>query len=937
MTEHENLTGLSDAQVAASRARYGGNILTPPQKAPLWKLFLEKFKDPLIVILLIAGFLSICISFYEYFGLGAGATAFFEPVGIIMAILLATGLGFIFELKADREFEVLNQVNDDEPVDVIRNGHPRQVPKRDIVVGDIVILGTGCEVPADGELLRAVTLSVDESTLTGEPMCRKTTDPGEFDDEATFPSNHVLRGTKVMEGHGIMRVTAVGDSTENGKVFEAAQIDDSVRTPLTEQLDRLGFMISNASYILGGIIIVGKLLVFLDWAPVALTLAVPVALLLWIVMFRFSRMKTWARVLSMVSCLGAFIAMAVMFFYTLHPGSEDISVLLSYTLQTLMIAVALIVVTVPEGLPMAVTLSLAYSMRRMLKTSNLVRKMHACETMGAATVICTDKTGTLTQNQMQVYKTNFFGDIREEVLYEGIAVNSTAQLDFSDGHPAVLGNPTEGALLLWLRGRGADYARLRDGAAVVAELPFSTERKYMATVADSFTGRRMLYVKGAPEIVFGMCSDTSGVGRQEIDRLLQAYQDQAMRTLGFAYMELSPEANPIAGGGMDAGGLVFMGIAAISDPVRADVPEAVREVMDAGVNVKIVTGDTPGTAKEIGRQIGLWDDSSDGSDGIITGVEFGALSDEELCRRVDGLKIIARARPMDKKRLVEALQHNGEVVAVTGDGTNDAPALKAAHVGLSMGDGTSVAKEASDITIIDNSFSSIGRAVMWGRSLYRNIQRFILFQLTVNVVASLIVLCGAFMGTESPLTVTQMLWVNLIMDTFAAMALASLPPSAAVMREKPRRRQSFIISRAMSWFIAGVGGLLFVSLFGLLYYFDHTDLHGLTEIGRLPLDADNGLSGYELSLFFTIFVFLQFWNMFNARAFGTGRSALHFKGCSGFMVIAFVILAGQIAIVQFGGRFFSVEPLKAMDWLIIMAATSIVLWVGELARMVIKK
>ncbi len=696
-------------------------------------------------------------------------------------------------------------------------------------------------------------------------------------------------------------------------------------------------MISNASYILGGIIIVGKLLVFLDWAPVALTLAVPVALLLWIVMFRFSRMKTWARVLSMVSCLGAFIAMAVMFFYTLHPGSEDISVLLSYTLQTLMIAVALIVVTVPEGLPMAVTLSLAYSMRRMLKTSNLVRKMHACETMGAATVICTDKTGTLTQNQMQVYKTNFFGDIREEVLYEGIAVNSTAQLDFSDGHPAVLGNPTEGALLLWLRGRGADYARLRDGAAVVAELPFSTERKYMATVADSFTGRRMLYVKGAPEIVFGMCSDTSGVDRQEIDRLLQVYQDQAMRTLGFAYMELSPEANPIAGGGMDAGGLVFMGIAAISDPVRADVPEAVREVMDAGVNVKIVTGDTPGTAKEIGRQIGLWDDSSDGSDGIITGVEFGALSDEELCRRVDGLKIIARARPMDKKRLVEALQHNGEVVAVTGDGTNDAPALKAAHVGLSMGDGTSVAKEASDITIIDNSFSSIGRAVMWGRSLYRNIQRFILFQLTVNVVASLIVLCGAFMGTESPLTVTQMLWVNLIMDTFAAMALASLPPSAAVMREKPRRRQAFIISRAMSWFIAGVGGLLFVFLFGLLYYFDHTDLHSLTESGRLPLGADNGLSGYELSLFFTIFVFLQFWNMFNARAFGTGRSALHFKGCSGFMVIAFVILAGQIAIVQFGGRFFSVEPLKAMDWLIIMAATSIVLWVGELSRMVIKK
>ena len=944
MTEHENLTGLSDAQVAASRARYGGNILTPPQKAPLWKLFLEKFKDPLIVILLIAGFLSICISFYEYFGLGAGATAFFEPVGIIMAILLATGLGFIFELKADREFEVLNQVNDDEPVDVIRNGHPRQVPKRDIVVGDIVILGTGCEVPADGELLRAVTLSVDESTLTGEPMCRKTTDPGEFDDEATFPSNHVLRGTKVMEGHGIMRVTAVGDSTENGKVFEAAQIDDSVRTPLTEQLDRLGLMISNASYILGGIIIVGKLLVFLDWAPVALTLAVPVALLLWIVMFRFSRMKTWARVLSMVSCLGAFIAMAVMFFYTLHPGSEDISVLLSYTLQTLMIAVALIVVTVPEGLPMAVTLSLAYSMRRMLKTSNLVRKMHACETMGATTVICTDKTGTLTQNQMQVAQTNFFGNPSDDILIEGIAVNSTAQLDLSGDKAQVLGNPTEGALLLWLQKRGVNYLDVKDKAQRIEELPFSTERKYMATVVKSATGKPILYVKGAPEIIFSMCKNTAGVTRQEVDAQLLAYQNQAMRTLGFAYQELKDGDKTIENSKVVAENLTFLGIVAISDPVRSDVPFAVKEVIDAGIKVKIVTGDTPGTAKEIGRQIGLWNDATDGDRNIITGTEFAELSDKQLKERVGDLKIIARARPMDKKRLVEALQANNEVVAVTGDGTNDAPALKTAHVGLSMGDGTSVAKEASDITIIDNSFSSIGRAVMWGRSLYKNIQRFLLFQLTVNVAACFLVLFGSFMGTESPLTVTQMLWVNLIMDTFGAMALASLPPSQRVMDEKPRKREASILSKPMLWELCSVGFIFFAITLGFYWLFNHAEVTSISQMFHTAIGSASEMTPYEATLLFSIFVWTHFWYMFNARSFETGESVFKLKMSQGFWTIVGIIVIGQLFITEIAYEFFNVEPmLHTLDWsfnpsgaidlVIIVTASSLVMWVREIYRL----
>ncbi|MDE6337698.1 MAG: calcium-translocating P-type ATPase, PMCA-type [Muribaculaceae bacterium] len=883
MSDQHHYTGLTDAEVSKSREQYGVNILTPPEKDPLWKRFLEKFSDPLIIILMIAGVLSIGISCYEYWGLKEGAGVFFEPLGIFIAILLATGLAFIFELKADKEFALLNQVNDDEPVQVIRNSNAMQVPKKDVVVGDIVILNTGEEVPADGELLEAVSLNIDESTLTGESIAHKTTDPAQFDKEATFPSNHAMRGTKVMEGHGVMKVLAVGDKTENGKVFEAAQIDDSVKTPLNEQLDGLGDLITKISYAFAALIVVGRLIMYFVNSPFE-----------WV----------------------SFIA---------------------YLLQTLMIAVTLVVVAVPEGLPMAVTLSLAYSMRRMLKTNNLVRKMHACETMGATTVICTDKTGTLTQNQMQIYKTNFFGNPSNEVLYEGIAVNSTAQLDLSGDKPQVLGNPTEGALLLWLRERGADYTKLREQVGRLEELPFTTERKYMASVVKSATGKNILYVKGAPEIIFGMCKNTVGVTKKEIDAQLLEYQNMAMRTLGFAYQEVQPGDVTIKDGKVAAENLTFLGIVAISDPVRADVPDAVREVLNAGIKVKIVTGDTPGTAKEIGRQVGIWDDKIDGDRNIITGVEFEALSDDELKKRVGDLKIIARARPMDKKRLVETLQGNNEVVAVTGDGTNDAPALKAAHVGLSMGDGTSVAKEASDITIVDNSFSSIGRAVMWGRSLFQNIQRFILFQMTVNVAACFIVLAGAFMGTESPLTVTQMLWVNLIMDTFAAMALASLPPSASVMKDKPRSREAFIINKPMWQSIVGVGGIFFLLLLGILYIFEHYTVNSMTEIfSFIPQTVDSAnpaLTPYELSMFFTLFVFLQFWNMFNARAFETGKSAFHFKNCGGFVLIAFFILVGQILIVTFGGQFFNVTPLRITDWLIIIGATSFVLWIGEFLRL----
>ena len=879
MSQHR-ITGLSSAEVSESRARHGANILTPPEGTPLWRKFLDKLSDPMIIILIVAGVLSLGISCYEYFGLGHGAETFIEPIGIFIAILLATGLAFYFEHKADKEFDLLNQVSDDDPVQVIRDGNVTEIPKRDVVTDDCVMLSTGNDIPADGVLLEAVSLTVDESTLTGEPSCAKTTDPAHFDSEATFPSDHVLRGTRVLEGHGIMKVTAVGDATENGKVYTAAQIDNSVRTPLNEQLDRLGGLISKISYLLAAIIIVGRV---------------------------------------------------IMYFVN---NDFDLLPFITYLLQSVMLAVTLIVVAVPEGLPMAVTLSLAYSMRRMLKSKNLVRKMHACETMGATTVICTDKTGTLTENQMRVFDTDFFIPESDSThIYLDMAVNSTAEIDFSGDKPKVSGNPTEGALLLWLNSKGIDYRTLRETTDTIAELPFSTERKYMATVVRLSDGREVLYVKGAPEIIFALCHNyPKGVTKEGVDSMLLGYQAQAMRTLGFAYQELKPGDATFSDNRITADNLTFIGLVAISDPVRATVPAAVKEVLDAGIKVKIVTGDTPGTATEIARQIGLWDDSTDNADNIITGEEFALIPDDQLPRKVDDLKIIARARPMDKKRLVEALQSNNEVVAVTGDGTNDAPALKAAHVGLSMGDGTSVAKEASDITIVDNSFTSIGRAVMWGRSLYLNIQRFILFQMTVNVVACLIVLAGSFMGMQSPLTVTQMLWVNLIMDTFAAMALASLPPSESVMDDKPRSRSAFIISRSMWRWIIGTGGIFFLFLLGLLYCFEHTDITSLTQIGRATFGADRGLTPYELSLFFTIFVFLQFWNMFNARAYATGRSALHLEGCSGFGLTALIIVIGQILIVTVGGEFFSVVPLRLTDWLIIVAGTSVVLWAGELLR-----
>ncbi len=906
MANKHHYKGLTDAQVLEARQKYGDNSLTSVKGEPLWKQFLSKFADPIIIILLVALVFSFGISAYNFFVHNEGINAFLEPIGIFFAVILATGVAFYFEHKANKQFEVLNQVNDDIFYKVIRNERVTQVLRKDIVVGDVIILETGEEVPADGELLEAVSLHINESTLTGEPLVHKTTKPEDFEADATYPSNYVCRGTAVADGHGVIEVKKVGDATEYGKVFEGVQIDSSVKTPLDEQLHKLAGLITKISYAIATLVIVGRIILY------------------------FTNPAHSFTAIDWVSFAG-------------------------YLLNTAMIAITVVVVAVPEGLPMSVTLSLAYSMRRMMATNNLVRKMHACETMGAATVICTDKTGTLTQNQMTIYETYFNsfaeGEKGQRLVAESMAVNSTAYLDFTQGEkPSVLGNPTEGALLLWLNGQGTNYLPIREQCEVLQQLTFSTERKYMATLVYSpELKKNILYVKGAPEIVMTFCYEgdkfLSDIPQADFEKKLLQYQNQAMRTIGFAYKEITDTKTVISENGkLVIKGLQFIGITAISDPVRADVPEAIDECMGAGIQVKIVTGDTPGTAKEIARQIRLWDDTCTDRN-HITGVEFAAMSDADLLERISDLRVISRARPLDKARLVGLLQQKGEVVAVTGDGTNDAPALKAAQVGLSMGDGTSVAKEASDITILDNSFSSIGKAVMWGRSLYLNIQRFILFQMTINVAACIIVLIGAFLGVESPLTVTQMLWVNLIMDTFAALALASLPPSKRVMDDKPRPRGANIISRDMAKGIFGVGGFFVLLLFGFIQYFKNEDITSLTQFSVVDYckhffhfgAPEGSLSGYELSMFFSIFVFLQFWNMFNAKAYRTGKSAFsHIGQSSGFLGIAAVIVIGQVLITTLGGQMFNVTPLQLIDWAIIIAGTSLVLWIGEIRRAIKK-
>ena len=858
--------GLTDKEVLESREKHGMNLLTPPKKASMWKLYLEKFNDPVIRILLVAAFFSLVISIIE------GEYA--ETIGIFFAIFLATGIGFYFEYDANKKFELLNAVGEETPVTVRRNGKIQEIPRKEVVVGDIVILNTGEEVPADGVLTEAISLQINESNLTGELMVNKTTDEASFDEEATYPSNEVMRGTTVTDGHGTMQVVRVGDATEIGKVAQQATEQNLEETPLNIQLGKLAKFIEKVGFTIAG-------LTFIIFTG-----------------------KDLYQYLSVTDITGW------------HEWLHIARIVLKY----FMMAVTLIVVAVPEGLPMSVTLSLALNMRRMLKTNNLVRKMHACETMGAITVICTDKTGTLTQNLMQVHEAKV-DESQMDVVAEGISTNSTAFLEEPEEgkKPSGVGNPTEVALLLWLNSQGKNYAELRKKAQIVNQLTFSTERKYMATLVNSpIKQQKVLYVKGAPEIVMGKCNLPAETIAQYNAQLL-AYQNMAMRTLGIAYKVVPEGASNDCAELVNEGGMTFLGIFAISDPIRLDVPEAVGKCQSAGIGIKIVTGDTPGTATEIARQIGLWK-PEDTERNRITGVEFAALSDEEALDRVLDIKVMSRARPMDKQRLVQLLQKKGAVVAVTGDGTNDAPALNHAQVGLSMGTGTSVAKEASDITLLDDSFHSIATAVMWGRSLYKNIQRFIVFQLTINVVALASVLLGAFLGTELPLTVTQMLWVNLIMDTFAAMALASIPPSADVMNEKPRKTSDFIISRPMRYNILGVALCFLIVLMAMIVVIKHLP----TE--QVPT---------ALTIFFTVFVMLQFWNLFNASVFGTNHSVFRDgRHAAGMISVAAIILIGQIIIVEFGGKVFRTVPLSFTEWLCIIGATSIVLWIGEAWRMI---
>ena len=861
-----HLNGLTDQEVIDSRQKYGENLLTPPKRPSIWKLYLEKFQDPVIRVLLVAAVFSLIISIIE--------NEYAETIGIFFAIFLATGIGFYFEYDANKKFDLLNAVGEETPVTVIRNGKVKEIPRKEIVVGDIVILNTGDEIPADGTLVEAVSLQVNEANLTGELMVNKTTDPEHFDDEATYPSNAVMRGTTVTDGHGTIRVDRVGDATEIGKVARQSTEQSDEKTPLNIQLEKLANLIGKVGFTIATltfVIFTGKDLY---------------------AYFTANTVETWEQWLQVAQIV----------------------------LKYFMMAVTLIVVAVPEGLPMSVTLSLALNMRRMLRTNNLVRKMHACETMGAITVICTDKTGTLTQNLMQVHEAQV-DESNPELVAESIAVNSTAFLEEkAEGEkPSGVGNPTEVALLLWLNGKGANYISLRENAHTVNQLTFSTERKYMATLVDSpVMNKRVLYIKGAPEIVMSKCSLSDDKIKAYNEQLL-AYQNKAMRTLGLAYRIIPEGKSEDCAELVAEGGMTFLGIFAISDPIRPDVPDAVKKCQSAGIGVKIVTGDTPGTATEIARQIGLWTEN-DTERNRITGTDFAALSDEEALERVLDIKVMSRARPMDKQRLVQLLQQKGAVVAVTGDGTNDAPALNHAQVGLSMGTGTSVAKEASDITLLDDSFHSIATAVMWGRSLYKNIQRFIVFQLTINVVALLSVLLGAFFGSALPLTVTQMLWVNLIMDTFAAMALASISPSMDVMNEKPRKRTDFIISKAMQKNIFGTGICFLIVLMGLMAYMNN---------------SATGMDVHNLTIFFTVFVMLQFWNLFNASVFGTNHSIFKDAGHAlGMLSVALIILVGQILIVTFGGKVFRTEALPLTEWIYIIASTSIVLWIGEIWRAV---
>ena len=981
------ISGLSASEVAQSRAQHGLNVLTPPARIPWWQEFLSKFEDPVIRILIIAAVIS--------FGVGALERHFsIESVGIVIAILLATGLAFWNERKANAEFDVLNTTSDDVAVKVMRDGGVTTVPRKEVVVGDVVLLDQGDEIPADGLLLEATSLEVNESAFTGESLpARKTVEATEA---GTYASNQLLRSTMVVDGHGVVQIDKIGDATQIGQIAQEATEDTGEKSPLNKQLDRLakwigvlGFTIAAGTFlalIVRGVLLGTLVLNASQWfVAVAGGIGIGIALMpVWLPLIydafelrgHEKEAPAWlengAKTWLVLFALG-FAAFAILMGIGIAlgqvgnvPANWLPLPIIEKFLQFFMIAVTIIVVAVPEGLAMSVTLSLAYSMRRMTATNCLVRQMDACETIGAATHICSDKTGTLTMNEMRVQE-SYFGhadkaraatadwnstQLGDDFAYESIAVNSTANLGHVSGEGqdepeggkiAVIGNPTEGALLLWTKAQGNDYEAIRQSFQTTRQWPFSTERKFMGTVGRSANGATTLHIKGAPDIVLALCkTQIVGDGEVPLDEatrqtILAAIADcsaRGMRTLALAFKSgegLSGEEELTE----VATDLTWLGFVAIADPVRPEVKDAVARCRAAGIEVKIVTGDNPYTASEIGRQIGLFgDDPRAGARpgeempaDVMLGTDFAALSDADAGDAAQRLKVLARARPADKLRLVNLLSARDAVVAVTGDGTNDAPALNQAAVGLAMGKaGTAVAKEASDIILLDDSFGSIATAVKWGRALYLNIQKFILFQLTINVAACGIAFLGPFIGVDLPLTVMQMLWVNLIMDTFAALALATEPPEEKVMDKKPRGPQEFIVSPVM------LKRILFTGFSFLALYIWMLRVHAQGQ----PLPIFGGTTVEErLTIFFTVFVLLQFWNQFNARTLGSNKSA--FSGVTEnpyFLSISAAILAGQILIVTFGGTAFRVVPLGVSTWITIIAATSAVLWIGEITRLI---
>lgn len=951
--------GLTSSQVVESRSKHGSNVLTPPVRDPWWRLLFEKFDDPIIRILLIAAAIAVIVGFFN--------GNFIEGIGIIIAVLLATLMAFFNEYRAGLEFDILNKIGDSQPVKVARNGGVTSVPVSEIVVGDHAIIDTGEEIPADGKILNSISLGVNESSLTGELLVYKQTNIDDIQQKHTYPANMLYRGTTVMEGTAAFLVTAVGNATEIGKTAREASIQINDPTPLRIQLERLSKFIGMVGFLVAFIAFWG--FVLFDYFAGKLVLSpenwfslfsilIPLGVILtriWlpIVLDFFALLgKSPAppRILSSKLRVAApkLLLISVLLFALFYGVGQLLGINLFSTqvwfsieaseqiLLFILVAITLIVVAVPEGLAMSVTLSLAYSMRKMTATNNLVRRMQATETMGATTVICTDKTGTLTQNQMQVVDSTFFaGDLGGNVYLKrlvslSMAVNSKAFLDRSKNSIRPLGNPTDAALLLWLNDAEEDYELLRLNFKVASQVPFSSDTKYMATAGNiDLFSKPVILLKGAPEIIKAKCthfltvdgiSPIDSLGKDQYDDKILGLQESAMRTIAFAYKFVETDNRKITLDENTLDGMVLLGFVGITDPVRPGVTDAINECRLAGVDVKVVTGDTRVTAKEICKQVGLCIDENESS--LISGEEFAALSDSQATGIIPNLMVMYRARPADKLKLVRLLQAMGEVVAVTGDGTNDAPALNKANVGLAMGSGTSVAKEASDIILLDDSFTSIVNAIRWGRSLYQNIQRFLFFQLTINLLALAIVLFGPLVGVTLPLTVVQMLWVNLIMDTFAALALATEPPHKEVMRQKPRKATDFIITPQMRRWI----GISAVSFFVVLVAFL-----------RL-LNANNEITIYELTLFFNVFVMLQFWNLFNAKAMGSGKSALANIGKSkSFLVVAALILLGQVLIVQFGKNFFRTTPLLLHDWLLIFAITSVVLWVGEVLRYVSRR